>query len=366
MPAEDRAPERWRYKEQTKVKHAALSSYLTRWISILGRPRPDRPRTLYYVDSFAGRGRYESGEDGSPIIAMRVGQQLHDDREGDVFLKCYNVEPDEENFGSLEREVDAARRLYPSVDVINYPGTIQEYEDRILEEIPDRAAAFVFVDPFGYGEGVELDRVLRIVRRRYHEVFVNFQSFSINRFLDVEDKAPLMDAIFETEQWRVLRGVSGRQQKLVNLYSGQLQQQASQKYGIDELYIFPIKVSFPDRAADIYHLIHVSRSPKARLTMEEAVRSANLLNQDALPVFATEIENQMIEALDEHTELTALDLAGKIWLREEFWNAVWRTELRSAIKALEAARLIRIRPHNDRERKPGGGIEEKDLVSKAS
>ncbi len=361
MPKEDRDPARWQYKDQTRVKHEVLSNYLTRWIAILGRPRSDRSRVLHYVDSFAGRGRYTTGEAGSPIIAMEVGHRLHEARDGDVSLRCYNVEHDEENFASLEREVDAAKPLYPSVNTKNYFGTFQEHEDRILGEIPVRAAAFVFFDPFGYG-GVELDRVLRIVQRRYHEVFVNFQSFSVNRFMEVPDKAPVMDTMFETGEWRGLRGSAGRQQKIVELYGRQLQRRASDRFGIAPLYVFPINVRFPDRDADIYHLIHVSRSPKARLTMEEAVRSADLLGQGALPLFAVAVENRILEALGQHGELRAIDVAGQVWINQEFWNAMWRTEIRDAIRALEAAGQVHIRSYDGRRRQGGSGVKEKDLV----
>jgi hypothetical protein len=36
MLNEDHAPERWRYKEQARMKHAVLSNYLTRWALICG------------------------------------------------------------------------------------------------------------------------------------------------------------------------------------------------------------------------------------------------------------------------------------------------------------------------------------------
>ena len=363
MPRDDRDPSRWRYKQQTRVKHAVLSNYLTRWIAILGRPNPDSSRVLHYVDGFAGRGRYADGEDGSPIIAMRVGDGLHEHRQGDVSLRCYNVEHDPENFASLEREVEAARSQYPSVSVTNYKGTFQEHADGILERVPASQAAFVFFDPFGY-DGVELAEVLKYVQRRYHEVFVNFQSFFVNRFMDVSDKAPTMDAIFETEEWRSLTGPN-RQQKIVEMYGRQLQQQASERFGIDEVYVFPISVRFPDRDADIYHLVHVSRSPKARLTMEEAVKSADLLSQDPLPLFASEVENLVVQMLNESGAQRALDVAGKVWLTQEFGNAMWRVEIRDAFKALEAANQIRVQPHDGRQRQRGSAVQEKDLVSLA-
>ena len=69
MPLPDNAPEKWEYREHTKVKLEILSKYLRSWIQILcGKNR--NPRVLYF-DCFTGRGKYEDGSDGSPLIAMK-------------------------------------------------------------------------------------------------------------------------------------------------------------------------------------------------------------------------------------------------------------------------------------------------------
>ena len=73
-------------------------------------------------------------------MAMRVGQELHDYlepyRETPVYLECYNVEHDPENFRSLERGIDAVRDRYPTVGVENFFGPFQDHSDKILKMIP--------------------------------------------------------------------------------------------------------------------------------------------------------------------------------------------------------------------------------------
>jgi three-Cys-motif partner protein len=93
MPAEDRAPKGWRYKEQTRMKHAVLSNYLARWGSILRKPWSRGHQILSYADTFAGRGRYEGGEPGSPLRAMEVGQDLHDHFHWEVFFARKRTPP---------------------------------------------------------------------------------------------------------------------------------------------------------------------------------------------------------------------------------------------------------------------------------
>ncbi len=103
MPKADRDPNKWRSRQNTRVKHDILFEYLKGFIPVLSSSNRGEPiSVLHYVDSHAGRGWYAGGEQGSPIAAMRVGQEIHDYleayRETPVYLECYNVEYDQENF----------------------------------------------------------------------------------------------------------------------------------------------------------------------------------------------------------------------------------------------------------------------------
>ncbi len=360
MPAEDHAPERWRYKEQTRMKHAVLSNYLTRWGSILRRPWSHEPQPLYYVDSFAGRGKYEGGEPGSPIIAMEIGQQLHDHFDGEVYFVCHNVERDEENFESLAREVDASRPVYPDVPVTNYFGTFEDNVEAILDAIPSNAATLYFLDPWGYQN---INTVIRLLERRYNEVIVTFMSSFWNRFLSVEGKASLHDDNFDTTEWRELLDLprGKRQQELVKFYGRQIQHQAREKLGLDEVYIYPIDVDFGDRDQDIYHLIHVSRSPRARLAMEEAVRGATrILKQDALSLYDASVQERVLEELDGAGTIEASQLAGRIWLPT--WEATW-PDIRQAVKELEAHGQVEVLPASGKTHNAGNLLKWKERVT---
>ena len=106
----DSAPEKWEYREHTKVKHILLEKYLSAWIPILGRYNP----RICYFDGFAGRGEYvdrKTGQiiPGSPLIALRLADKL-----SKYFgeLKCYLIEKDKDNFDNLE---NLLRREEPNI-----------------------------------------------------------------------------------------------------------------------------------------------------------------------------------------------------------------------------------------------------------
>ena len=58
----------WEIEPHTIAKHEILRRYLGAWFVIMGQTN----RRIIYLDGFCGPGRYKKGEDGSPIIALKI------------------------------------------------------------------------------------------------------------------------------------------------------------------------------------------------------------------------------------------------------------------------------------------------------
>ena len=58
----------WPIGPHTKAKHEILKKYLQRWFPILNKYY----KRVAYIDGFCGPGRYEGGELGSPLIALKA------------------------------------------------------------------------------------------------------------------------------------------------------------------------------------------------------------------------------------------------------------------------------------------------------
>src|ERR1044071_682161 len=67
-----RLPTIWPAEPHTLAKIVILRSYLNAWFRILGQGK--KHQTILYVDGFAGPGRYNNGEDGSPVAALQAAQ----------------------------------------------------------------------------------------------------------------------------------------------------------------------------------------------------------------------------------------------------------------------------------------------------
>ena len=104
---------KWIYKEHTKAKHELLRKYLGGWISILG----SRHTSLLIFDGFAGRGEYDRGEPGSPLIILKVADELISKRRLEKVF-CAFVEKDYDNFKNLQQVLDATKPQNPNVVVL--------------------------------------------------------------------------------------------------------------------------------------------------------------------------------------------------------------------------------------------------------
>src|SRR6201995_236991 len=97
---------RWEGKGRTEAKHRVLTEYLGAWIPIWGQQR--WVHDLVLIDGFAGPGRYDAGEPGSPLLMLDAFEEHRDrDRLNDVTAHFFFIEKDGKRVESLRREIAA-------------------------------------------------------------------------------------------------------------------------------------------------------------------------------------------------------------------------------------------------------------------
>ena len=221
----------WDLEPHTRAKHEILRRYLQAWIPILTQGRfPE----IMYVDGCAGPGRYSKGEDGSPIIALRVALQLP------AHIKARI------RYVFIEETRDRADMLSEIVASLSLPDNcqIELYGDESFEAVFGRILdsynnsgqplppTFAFIDPFGYSDS-PLSIIRRILGHASCEVFINFMYEEINRFLSLLNQEGNFDALFGTDEWREGRQLADsriRKRFLHDLYYRQLRVGAGAKY----------------------------------------------------------------------------------------------------------------------------------------
>jgi three-Cys-motif partner protein len=168
----DSSLEKWIYKEHTRVKHDILKKYLPSWLRVLGTSHS----RLCYFDGFAGRGEYEDGSPGSPLIAMEIAEDLVSRGKVKEVVPIF-IEKDPDNFANLERIIKASKSRFPNVrDPILRHNEFRNAISEVIESVGLRLApSFFFIDPFGF-TGVPFATVKDILSIPRTEIFFTFMA----------------------------------------------------------------------------------------------------------------------------------------------------------------------------------------------
>jgi three-Cys-motif partner protein len=206
----------WNPHPHTLAKHAILRRYLEAWLPIMTRWN----RRIVVIDGFAGPGRYASGEDGSPIVALTAAlEHSHPITAELVFLF---IEADDERKANLDPEM-AALRLLSNYGGFIHCSTFDETVTTMQDDLDGKgqrlAPTFAFVDPFGWSHTpfLLIRRLLSPEDRGPHQLHVRGgQSVS-----GPAQAAPTLDRLFGTPTWRkicTIRAPALRRQRVHDLY----------------------------------------------------------------------------------------------------------------------------------------------------
>lgn len=254
MPLPDSAPEKWIYKEHTRVKHAILRKYMDGWVRILGSTY----RVICYVDGFAGRGVYDDDSPGSPIIVMELAEQMKHNCDSCI---CINIENDKDNYDCLVEEVAKARIKYPHASVENIHADFESAVTDLLNRYNDRLPpTFFFIDPFGFN-GVPFHIIQRILSIPRTEILFTFMTRDINRFLSSEKHQNALSTLFGLDNvvevlHRDYPGITP-DQALLALYRDNLHSRANVSFTM------PYRVNMTEKRDTLYYLLHASNHFKA-------------------------------------------------------------------------------------------------------
>ncbi len=157
-------------KEWSKVKDDILACYFKPYVSkILHTYKP-----LVYVDCFAGKGMFDDGNPGSPLIALKIIEECLDT----TTAKNPNIET---FFIDLNYEADLKKNLapFPSAQIV--PG---KYEDNINTILTgkDRKNVFLYIDPYGI-KALQCSLFNQFAKGQFNsiELLINLNSFGFIR-----------------------------------------------------------------------------------------------------------------------------------------------------------------------------------------
>lgn len=253
----------WEIKPHTKAKHVVLKNYLNSWFPIMSFTYPK----IVYIDGFAGPGRYEGGEDGSPVYALKIAKELyfnptyHKRIKDNSFVFLF-IEKNKSYFESLKKEIDELSlpdNFIVHVENGDFGDIMTEFFSDYKEKNFRLAPTFAFIDPFGT-KGVPFELIKNIMSFRSCEVFFNHMYSGVMRSRNVSDHTEL----YGTDKWKNCTNPEDYR----NLYISQLEEAAGSEF----------TKAFNVRArtnAPIFDLVYATNNIRGLEKMKEAMWKAD-------------------------------------------------------------------------------------------
>jgi three-Cys-motif partner protein len=141
-----------------------------------------------YIDGFCGPGRYQGGEDGSPIIALREALK-HSQRLLNNRITFLFIDERADRIAHLKAVLskwEIPTNFYVHCEKGQFDCILVQLLDDLQEQSLNLAPTFAFIDPFGF-KGIPFDLVCRLLQKPKTEIFVNIMVDPINRFLEHPD-----------------------------------------------------------------------------------------------------------------------------------------------------------------------------------
>lgn len=158
------------------IKDRLLGSYLTPYfqkVLLTGKP-------IYYIDCFAGKGKFEDGNDGSPLIALKIREDClsrtnRKDKRGAI-KTCF-IEMN--HAADLRNNVDSVSISYDAPVIIS-----GKYEENIAACLQNKKGfnVFLYIDPYGIKAlDSEMFDSFKTLGFSTFEMLINFNSFGFFR-----------------------------------------------------------------------------------------------------------------------------------------------------------------------------------------
>jgi three-Cys-motif partner protein len=357
--ASDADPQKWDLTPHTKAKHDILGRYLDGWYPILsswnGR--------VLFLDGFAGRGRYNDGSEGSPLIALRhlLDHRYFPQMRQREFV-FYFIEANRDNAESLRNEIDAfkaERAPWPEsvkVYVINdkFDRTANAMLDHLREQKRSLAPTFAFIDPFGYS-GLPMELIADLLSYSKTEIFVNFMVGHVQRFIERDGQENAMRSLYGMDVRDILDGYDGQADRVEHLRSV-YESQLRERVGFDFVQSF----AMINETGNIgYYLFHGTRHRKGVKLMKDAMWK---IDPEGGYTFSDRMAGQdVLFTLDPDLQPLRTDLLqafagqGGVSVDTLEWHALLYTpyreiHVRPVLKELEAEQAIHVnRPQGKRQ-----------------
>lgn len=255
------------YDGLQSAKHAILERYLGGWFPKL----TSAFSRVLYIDCHAGRGRHTTGQEGSPIIALKglLNHRMRDNILSKANISFVFFEINDTNYQILLKEIQACGKTSPKIKVMPYCSDYEPELRSICEQLKEKdkslAPCFAFIDPYGFNLSMDLMNMLLSFSQS--ELFINFMLRYVDMAIQNGTQEDNMNRLFGCDSWKStqnIRDYKSRINAILSIFSNQLNAEYV-------TYMQMLSVSNVTK----YVLIHATNHPSGRNLMKEAIWSVS-------------------------------------------------------------------------------------------
>jgi len=310
------------------IKDRILRSYMPPYLSKvkhLGRP-------IILVDCFAGKGRFDDGKPGSPLIMCQMAVKY-----APSLIKCLFVNRSKADHKALEKNLETFVK-----NKIAYPvnGDSQSLLAEV-QKIKKNFTLFMYLDPFGL-KGCEFAGIQNLLERdkQSTEILINLSMPALHRLAacnavakgrgdssEIRDFHKILDEVLGGDYWKhyMFANNLSREEKELKVVGGYMAKLKT---------ILPYVGSCPVReregAVVKYFITFASRHPDAQLLMNDTMCVAyneyiNEVASKKFPLLESTLSDWRSSRNSEKDKLRSL-VRGTIQRRDGFTRlALWRS-----------------------------------------
>lgn len=330
-------------RDYSEIKLRILERFLPPWAAKLGYgARARGGRRIWYVDGFAGRGRYDDGRPGSPLLGLNHAATIQQENRG-YELGCFLIEKNRNHYRALGEEAESFRRQ--GLIVRNERGVFADLISSVVEETAG-CPVLLFVDPFGISP-LKYDSFRQLLRRQPPlDLILTFQHRAVHRLAAVRPN--LITEAIGTDEWLEPWGAARSPTQRVDQVLGLFRRNILQDGRFIGVFSYPIRASI--QASPRYYLVFASRAPDAfELWNDQVAEAETTLSLQAtrstaqasfLPVFDEEVYavhllNEIRAFMLQHETTTRRSIVMhfvRIW-----WGRYQTKDIKRAVRELIAS-----------------------------
>jgi three-Cys-motif partner protein len=241
-------------REQSQIKARIVQKYFWAWGKVIIPTAKRQDNRIFYIDLFAGPGRYEDGTLSTPLLVL---QKAIEDADMRRMLVTHFNDKDADSAGRLK----AAIRELPGIEKLRYKPIVSnevvgkkiEKELAHLKLIP----TFFFVDPWGY-KGLSMGLISSVLQNWGSDCVFFFNYNRVNMGLNNDAVRKHMDALFGAKRARRLRAKltelspGDREKLILEKLCGALREQGA-------TYVLPFTFKNEEGTRTTHHLIFATK-----------------------------------------------------------------------------------------------------------